>query len=194
MLSQRDVFFCDPRADDGRFQGAGFVTVRSVREAVELSKVRPFKIRLETKSPLAFEGLCWLAWERRDCTLAVDEVHELVSGQHACIPPVVTRLLLEGRHRNVRFYAASQRPANVHNNILSEASCGRIHVFQIGFDSVKYCEKWIPNVARAMQFRNPGEHFTFPEVNSGNDPKQQTGRSDFRNSVRRGTETNRKVA
>lgn len=163
MLRQYpSVILVDPRYDSAFDDD--YLTVRYVRNVAASTRERPFHVRLVTKDRLVALGAAWVAWERGDCVLAIDEVHEFCPSSHLGIPPIIKTILLQGRHRNVGFFAASQRPANVHNDILSEASCGRMHVFRLGFGrDLDYMRGWVPDIERVTRFQLPGEHITWPE-------------------------------
>lgn len=129
LQRQQRYFVIDPTADDEKFQSVTLAT--TVKQATELSKSPSFRIRIITESPLAFEYLCWLAWQRQNCTIAVDEVHQFVPNVHNGIPFWFKKLVLQGRHRNVSIIATSQRPQNVHKDFLSEAATHGLHVFRM---------------------------------------------------------------
>lgn len=117
-----------------------------------------FRIRYVSEHPLAFEWICRLAWERQNCVVMVDEIHNFVPNIHGGIPPWFKKIVLRGRHRNVSIIGISQRPANVHNDFLSEAAAQQLFVFRLAFPTdLDALKKIVPDVYRAQHFK-VGEH------------------------------------
>jgi DNA helicase HerA-like ATPase len=126
---QRRVFLIDPTRDE-KFNDWAPVCP-SLERAGELSATRDFRVRVVTEHQAAFETICWLAYvHRRNCLLAVDEIHEFVPSSHLSIPPWFRKCVLRGRHEGISVIGASQRTANIHNDFLFQAAAHRVYVFR----------------------------------------------------------------
>lgn len=157
------TFVIDPTADDEKFRSYGTLAP-TMADVVRLSTSRTFRVRIITEDPIAFQFVCWLAWQRGNCTLAVDEVHEFVPNMHNGIPRIFKLLCLRGRHRDVSIIATSQRPQNVHKDFLSEAANHGLYVFRMNdpyaFDTLR---KIIPDVDKARNLPI-GEKLSWPPL------------------------------
>lgn len=153
------VFLIDPTRDEAFDEYAP--AAASLAEVGELSRAPTFRARLVTESQLAFDTICWLAFEhRKNCLIAVDEIHEFVPCFHASIPPWFRKCVLRGRHEGVSIIGASQRTANCHNDFLFAAAAHRIYVFRTPTEDLGGLKKY-KHFHRAADLPN-FEHLTWP--------------------------------
>jgi hypothetical protein len=133
-----------------------------LEEAANLSKGPKFKLRWSgSRDPVLFEGFCWLAMQRGDVVLAVDEIQFFVKKTASGIPKYFQECCLAGRHKGVRVFCTSQRPALTHNDFLSQVQ--RWYLFKMNFaDDIDAIKRMIPDAESSLLFNKPGEHLTFP--------------------------------
>ncbi len=136
--------------------------VSSLTEAEQLTRSKQFHVRWAgSRSPVVFEGLCWLAMQRGNVILAVDEIQFFVKKTANGIPKYFQECCLAGRHSGVRVFCTSQRPALTHNDFLSQVQ--RWFLFKMQFaDDVDAIKRMIPGAERSLTFSKVGEHLTFP--------------------------------
>lgn len=80
-------------------------------------------------------------------TVVVDEVHNFATTHY--LPRYLKEILLTGRHRRVSLITTSQRPANVHKDLVSQ--CGHLFVGQVHErNDIKYLESAIGDDARRL--------------------------------------------
>lgn len=163
------VILIDPMTDDKNFRGWG-VKVNTLIEAEQRTRTNEFHVRWSgSRDPNRFEGLCWLAMERGNVVIAIDEIQFFVKKTPQAIPKYFQECCLAGRHRDVRVYCTSQRPALTHNDFLSQVQ--RWYLFRMQFaDDVDAVKRMIPAAETSLTFTKPGEHLTFPPVASRNEP------------------------
>jgi len=108
-----------------------------------------------------FESLCWLAIQRGNVILAVDEIQFFVKKNAQSIPKYFQECCLAGRHQGVSVYCTSQRPALTHNDFLSQVQ--RWYLFKMQFaDDVDAVKRMIPGAETSLSFSTPGQFLTFP--------------------------------
>jgi len=157
------VFLIDPTRDP-KFNDWAPIT-STLQEAGALSMEPTFRVRLVTESQTAFETLCWLAFvHRKNCTLAIDEIHEFVPSFHAGIPYWFRKCVLRGRHENVSIIGASQRTANVHNDFLYAAAAHRIYLFRTPIEDLGGLKRY-KHFHGAVNLK-VGQNLTWPEKSS----------------------------
>jgi hypothetical protein len=148
----------DPALDDYGTLAA------TLPDVVTLTSERTFQVRYITESPLEFEFICWLAWQRGNLTLTIDEIHEFVPSHFGSIPLPFKRVVLRGSKRHINVIGISQRPANIHKDLLSQAAALRLYVFKLGWaDDFASLKKIIPDVERAQHFK-VGEFICWPPI------------------------------
>ena len=159
----------DPMTDEKNFNGWG-VKVNSLVEAEQRTRGAAFHIRWSgSRNSKTFEGLCWLAMERGNVIVAIDEIQFFVKKTPQGIPKYFQECCLAGRHRNVRVYATSQRPALTHNDFLSQVQ--RWYLFRMQFaDDIDAVKRMIPDAESSLTFSKPGEHLTFPPIGAKDKP------------------------
>ena len=92
------------------------------------------------KSQKAFEDLCDAVFERGNCVLFLDELHNFTSKQSIIRP--FQNLILSGRPRGVSVISISTRPASLPNSVLSNAN--HVFCFRLNIESdVKFLESWM---------------------------------------------------
>lgn len=92
------------------------------------------------KSQEAFEDLCDAVFERGNCVLFLDELHNFTSKQSIIRP--FQNLILSGRPRGVSVISISTRPASLPNSVLSNAN--HVFCFRLNIESdVKFLESWM---------------------------------------------------
>lgn len=152
---------------DPKFSDWG-VSVESFEEMADYAyRSDKFKIRWDRapRTALTIDAVSWLALRRGQelgpILLAVDEIHYYVSKQWNTIPKSFQDACLIGRHAEVQLIAASQRPALIHNDMMSQAS--QWHVFRLvlrdDLDSIKHLLPEIRDQAPALPV---GKHLTYP--------------------------------
>jgi DNA helicase HerA-like ATPase len=152
---------------DDKFSSWG-VAVDSFSEMVDYAyRSDRFHIRwdLAPRSPLVLDSVAWLAMERGrergSVLLAVDEIHYYLPKQWNAIPKSFQDACLIGRHANVQLIAASQRPALIHNDFLSQAQ--RWEVFRLvlrdDLDSIRHL---LPEIREQAPTLPIGKHLTYP--------------------------------
>lgn len=161
IKNQPRVILADPMTDDKNFKSWG-VPVKSLVEAEQRTRTNNFHIRWSgSRDPKTFEGLCWLAMKRGEVIIAVDEIQFFVRKTPGGIPKYFQECCLAGRHRDVRVFATSQRPALTHNDFLSQVQ--RWYLFRMQFaDDIDAVKRMIPDAEKSLTFTKPGEHMTFP--------------------------------
>lgn len=108
----------------GGFQLAGSPVIRSDDlNAYESLAGRSFLVLPDCNETAenAFE-FCWTAQEKnpvKDLWLFVDEIDLYFSFRQP--DPFLTRIVRYGRHARINLVAISQRPANIHNDLLAQA-------------------------------------------------------------------------
>lgn len=72
------------------------------------------------KARAQFDGLCRIAFAAGDCVLVAEELAFVTSPSFA--PPGWSECTLKGRHRGLRIYGASQRPASIDKHFFGNAT------------------------------------------------------------------------
>ena len=159
IRQQQRLIIVDPTCDESLERLA--VPAANMDEAERLTRSPQFHIRWSgQRNPVTFDGLCWLALQRGNCLLAVDEIHLYVKKTSLGIPKYFQECCLIGRHSGVAIIVTSQRPALTHNDYLSQVQ--KWFVFQIRYpEDSDALKKLIPNVADSHTFK-VGEFLTFP--------------------------------
>jgi hypothetical protein len=146
---------------DPAFERFGDVA-RTLAEIVELTSQPTFRVLYVTEEQLEFQYICHLAWQRGNLCLAVDEIHEYVPSTFLSIPRPFKRIVLRGGKRNLSVVGISQRPANMHKDLLSQAAALQLYVFKLGWaDDFKALKQTIPDVERVRNFK-VGQYISWP--------------------------------
>ncbi|WP_162888647.1 hypothetical protein [Dechloromonas sp. HYN0024] len=75
-----------------------------------------------------FDGFCDIAYEAGNCTVICEELSLVTTPSKA--PPAWSKITLTGRHKKMRVFGLSQRPASIDKNFFSNATkvrCGRLN-------------------------------------------------------------------
>jgi len=157
----RRVFLIDPTRDN-KFNDFAPICP-TLEEAGVISDAPAFRVRLVTEHQDAFETVCWLAYQhRKNCLIAVDEIHEFVPSFHAGIPFWFRKCVLRGRHEGISIIGASQRTANVHNDFLFAAAAHRVYVFRTPTEDLGGLKRYKP--LHAASTLAVGQFITWPET------------------------------
>lgn len=129
--------FSDTSPDIRRFKNVRVVTSfqgfgQAIKDTLNLSTFRIiFRFNVEADNhDETFNQALALVYKRKSfcefqtsCMVYVDEVHNFATAHF--VPKWFKEILLTGRHQNLGLIACSQRPANVHKDILAQSH----HIF-----------------------------------------------------------------
>lgn len=151
----------------GEYQSFG-VPIINLAEALQLMKGRAFRLVFRPSSDPAaaakqFDVLCQLVFAAGDCTLVAEELAFVTSPSFA--PPGWAAATLKGRHKGLRIYGASQRPASIDKHFFGNAT--KIRTGRLNFArDVKVLADVLQVPAQRVQDLKPLE-FIEREMNSG---------------------------
>lgn len=124
----------DPMNEYGRESGINATLCKDLRTMVKvIGKEKTFAVRyvpMGSEKQLAerFAVFCALAFAIGDLCMVIEEIQQVTQAGRA--PAEWSNCTLRGRHRGLRIYGITQRPALVDKNFFSNATeirCGRLN-------------------------------------------------------------------
>jgi len=130
---------------------------------VENLKYKSAVYKLVEGSDDEFEAFCVKAMTFTNLTVVIEEVQEYAS--KFGLPASLARLVRTGRRRGIAYISISQRPAEIHNAIVSNSHHRFIFRLDLPTD-IEYLEKWIRCPKEVIQ-RLPNYHFYYYSPRTG---------------------------
>ncbi|MEM3423568.1 MAG: DUF87 domain-containing protein [Nitrososphaeria archaeon] len=87
-----------------------------------------------------FSQFCQTAYDQNNLTVVIEEVQEYANKFY--MPPELAKIVRTGRRRGVTYIAISQRPAEVHNAIISNSHHRFIFRLDLPPDII-YLKRWV---------------------------------------------------
>jgi len=146
----------DPKGeDDGALKWLPLVsTMYDAGRIVLHEPTFQFRVHL-TEPDIQFEAMLELAKHARNVTVAIDEVHRFAPNVFLKISPRLKHLILEGRTLDVRLYATSQSPRNVHKDLLGEAADKQLVIFRTTMkEDLARVSAYLPADAKPARLKN----------------------------------------
>ncbi len=150
VLRRRYVLAYDPKGLLDWHKTLGAVRVTTLKDCVKKAN-DPDKFPWIVYAPTAdelrdaetHEAFFRLAYDRRNCTVYVDEVYAVCPRGSQVYPPSLHSILTRGREMNVELIMSTQRPSKIPTECMSEAK--RWYVFRLTMkDDRKKVSEMIP--------------------------------------------------
>lgn len=115
------------------------------------SKLKKFRLLYRPVKDLGLRWICYMALAVRNCVVVIEELG-MHSGPHN-LSAGLGELIRMGRHRNVRLVATTQRPADVHKLIISQADLVLGRTFET--NDVRYLKGFYEEADRLADLKAP---------------------------------------